>query len=64
MHDDTKEWIEEQAPAKREALVEDIIRELDEYKGFRWWWDDVDDEDQEAIKVALRKLIQRYSGEI
>ena len=42
-------------------LVDKIIEELYDRKGFDDWWDDIDEEIQNDIKESLEEIVEEYN---
>lgn len=42
-----------------EAVVSRVIDALGGYKGFDWWWDDLDSDDQDTIVSDIASGIRR-----
>lgn len=43
-----------------QLLSNDIIHCLEDYKGFSWWWDGIEDEDKAAILAELDAIVANW----
>lgn len=46
-----------------DRITDEVLRELEDRKGFDWWWDELDDEIQGDIKDALKSRVQKALDE-